>query len=131
MAFKLSKTELVQRDELLAALRDKWADVETAAQLLRNTMEVAYSQLNETITKYQDEVTGAEAFRDEVASRLRDEFDKRSETWQQSDAGSTAEEMVTSWENLDIAEFDTVETPDFDLEDAGHADELEALPVEI
>ena len=68
--------------------------------------------------EFTDLVTRFEEFRESVASRLRNEWDSKSESWQEGDAGSSANEFVDAWESADFSDSIDIAT-------------FEDLPVEL
>ena len=96
MAFKLSKSE----NDDHSALIDK---------LTSATEALIASQTDEIVAAYNTTIAECEEFRSNVADRLRDEFDDKSEKWQESDAGSDADEFASTWEDLALDEYDASE----------------------
>lgn len=126
MAFKLTKTELSRRDELVEELSQKQDSFEAVMHHLGSDDPSKVNELVTALSVLTVLVKEAEEFRDEIASRLRDEWDDRSEAWQEGDRGSEAEEMVDQWE---CAEFMEPELGEGDIED--YAQTLEDLPTEV
>lgn len=127
MAFKLTRQELNRRDEIVNDLRSKLT-------LLEQTLEQDPQNPDDTTNAaavFTVVVNEAEEFRDEVATRLREEFDNRSEKWQESDAGDEASGLIDEWESADFSSCDLdLLDPEIDgLE--SYADDLEALPIEL
>lgn len=122
MAFKLSRTEHKQREELLESLR-------TAAEAFTAVQEEGGNGLLERIAELIVVVQEAEAFRSEIASRLQEEFDEHSEAWQEGDRGSEAQEMIDAWDGADFSDPPLDNLADLELED--YVQTLEDLPTEI
>lgn len=57
------------------------------------------SDLNAVVAKYNGAVTDAHVAVKAVADRLRDDYDGKSEKWQEGEAGQAAESFVSEWEN--------------------------------
>ncbi len=132
MAFRLTNDEQKDKTKHESALREGWAKVEDAKAEAEGAIQQAMSALKEAINEFQTAVENAEGFRDEVSSRLREEFDDKSETWQEGDRGQEASSVVESWENTSF-QADDLEVPEIDLDLADGNDiisELEGLPVE-
>ena len=94
MAFRLTKAELTDRNELVKSLQrtqEAFATIPDAEHL-----EEFLVVLRET-----------DEFRDSVASRLRDEFEEKSERWMESEKGDFAIEFIDQWENADFFDVDT------------------------
>ena len=131
MAIKLTKSENEHRDELVA-------DLEVAGSALHAAMEEAFNLVNEAnriaaaaYAEYNETLANAREFAQDIASRLREELDARSEKWLESDKGQAATEMVERWES---DEFDDLEWEDIDppeQPDPEWRDTLENLPDEV
>ena len=131
MAIKLTKYENEHRDELVA-------DLEVAASVLHEEMEEVSRLINEAneiataaYAEYNETLANAREFAQDIASRLREELDARSEKWLESDKGQAATEMVERWES---DEFDDLEWEDIDppeQPDPEWRDTLENLPDEV
>ena len=131
MAIKLTKSENKRRDELVAEL-------EFDGSALHAAMEEAFNLINEAnaiaaaaYAEYNETLANAREFAQDIASRLREELDARSEKWLESDKGQAATEMVERWES---DEFDDLEWEDIDppeQPDPEWRDALENLPDEV
>ena len=128
MAFKLTKTEETQFEKLKTELTEKYGEVETAVkdynedtEKLKNAVETALAQYNESLGEFRTFVDG-------IGSGRRDEFDDKSDTWKESDTGSSADEWVSTWENADLEDVNINFPDQLELEFDNHADE--ELPIE-
>lgn len=126
MAFKLTRLEQNRRDEIVADLRKQYTALEEALNqepLDREKLVLAASIF---VVATED----AETFREEVAERLREEYDERSEKWHEGDRGEEVDTFIDEWESADfICDMDILE-PDLEgLEE--HAENLENLSTEI
>ena len=93
MAFKLSKDERASHSNLVSTLS-------LAADVLIK------ARTPENIAAYNALISECEAFRSEIADRLREEWDGKSEKWQDSEVGEDASAMVEAWEDFTLDEFD-------------------------
>lgn len=87
MAFKLTKAEQATKDEILTQLHDTW-------------------------DAYSSAVEKAKDFASVIAERSREEFDEKSEKWQESDRGHAANEWIEKWEDdgsFEVAENEPAE----------------------
>lgn len=123
MAFKLNKDENQQHQQLIEDLRTTYEKIET----LKKADPICITDLRLQIASYGVIVDETEDFRDTVASRLRSEFDDKSEKWQEGDKGSEVNEFITEWEDVT---FETPEIPidvtEFECDD--FSETLEGLP---
>jgi chromosome segregation ATPase len=102
MAFKLSSQELKTRETLLEELKD-----------LGTTLETATSD-------YNDKVEEINKFIETIRDRLQEEFDEKSEGWQEGDKGSSVQSMISEYDTS----LDSIEA------DVSGIDTFENLPVE-
>lgn len=100
--WKLTKDEKQRRDELIEDLR-------TAA-----------SVIEDAVTAYNEKLSAAQEFIEEVASRIESDKDDMSDKWQEGDKGEAVQGWIDSLRegDFDDLEFDTPE----------HADSLENMP---
>ena len=137
MAFRLTKAELTDRNELVKSLQ-------------RTQEAFATTPDAEHLEEFLVVLRETDKFRDSVASRLRDEFEEKSERWMESEKGDFANEfidqlalaadaqtaeiesidlakkLVLEWENAD---FSDVDTEALELED--YAEYLQNLLTEV
>ena len=128
MAFKLTKYENEQRDQFVADLEIAGsvlhAEMEKAQELVAEANEIAAA----AIAAYNETLASVREFSEDIASRLREELEGKSERYQESDKGQAALEFVEAWEN---EQFDDIEWTDIDppeQPDPDYRDTLENLP---
>jgi hypothetical protein len=102
MAFALKKSDLKRRDELAAALREKFQAVEDA------------------VGAYNEALGEARDFVEDLASAAEDDFSSKSDKWQEGERGEAARSWIDA-----LQEFapEDIEAPE---EEAAEA--LESLP---
>lgn len=79
---KLTAAELKQHEILLNTIRDK------------------QTHLQEALDTFNQSLTEATAFAVSVQERLQEDFDVKSEKWQQGDAGDEAQVLIETWESF-------------------------------
>lgn len=126
MAFKLSKADLTKRSELAAELRKAAQDIAERAEVAHDAVE----DLNEAISAYNATLADVQAFRDEHREAWQDEYDDKSEAWQEGEKGEAVSSLISDWEALDLEELKPIEVPSAAPE-VSHADDLEGLPSEV
>jgi hypothetical protein len=130
MSFQLTKTERKLRDQLLAQLQQTSADTANAIDAFNAQMAVLWMNLSQTINAHNKVLAAVETFRQEIAERLQNEFDEKSDRWQESKAGEAADEMIDQWSEpfygLEIERPD-----DLDGDDMPDAKILSNLPTEL
>lgn len=127
MAFKLARAELNRRDEIIHDLRSK---LELLEQALEQDPSIP-DNISEAASIFTVVTSEAEDFRDEVASRLRDEYDEKSEKWREGDTGDEVNSFIEEWESADFSncDLDLLDPEPEGLE--SYADDLENLPTEL
>jgi hypothetical protein len=88
---KLTTAELTARDAHIEAL---------------NT---AHAAMVEAIRAYNAALAAAATFAETIATERREEWDGRSERWQDSDAGQNAATFVEEWEGFEAEEIEEPE----------------------
>jgi len=126
MAFKLNKTESKRKSELADTLTSKLMTFEEARASQTGKED---STLSDALAEVLVALSETKEFVEEVASRMRDEYDEKSEKWQESDTASEIDEMINEWENADFEEPDL--TDPGSLEFDNYAETLEELPEEV
>lgn len=106
MAFKLSKKEKNDKADLIERLGEKHATIESAAA------SKDLDDTNSAIDAYNEVLDEANAFVEEIANRLRDEYDGKSEKWQESEAGTDALAFISDWEELSLDRVARLEADD-------------------
>jgi hypothetical protein len=131
MAFALTKREQTDRDAAVARLQTAQASMEDARGVAEAAIELAIAAYNDEIALYNAALEDAAMFRDDLVSRLEDEFDSRSETWRNGDKGDDARTFLDDWRGLEFVELDL--HPDITVNDdeAEHAEALEQAPTRM
>lgn len=103
---KLDKEQLARKDDLRDALAQAYTKLDAAIseyngelELLRNKIERAIGDYNETATEVRD-------FRDEIAQEIQDYMDERSDAWREGDKGGAYSEWQTQWGNIDLEDLE-------------------------
>jgi hypothetical protein len=119
MAFRLSKKEHSTREDLIDRLR-------TAKEAFDAAQE-AGEGIPERLAEFIVVLGEAESFRDEIATRWREDYDEKSETWQE-EKGDDVNRLIEDWEEADFTDPPLGEPEELDLED--YAQILEDLDTE-
>jgi hypothetical protein len=104
MAFKLTKEDQTRLKTIIESMRSAYEELTTAKDMYNDTL-VQFGSL-----------------RDEVVNNWQEEFEEKSENWQESEKGSAVQSMIDSWLGVDVEQL--ADVPD-DI-----SRELEDLPVE-
>jgi len=131
MAFKLTKEQTTARDALAGRLEEAREKLDSAVVDFNDTITAARGVLQEEIDAYNGLLSEAKTFADEVAQEWENEFEEKSERWQEGDTGQAVRELIEAWQNVDFEGVD-IDTPDpevsFDAE--VHSELLTDLPTE-
>jgi len=131
MAFALTKQEQTNRDAAVVQLHAAQASMDDARGVAESVIADAVNAYNDAIEFYNAAMEDAAMFRDDLVSRLEDEFDSRSETWRNGDPGDDARTFLDDWRGLEFVELDL--HPDITVNDdeAEHAEALEQAPTRM
>jgi hypothetical protein len=112
MAFKLTKVEINRRgdhtdmlDKAKAGLISKIEDYNFAMAAPREALLAAINEFNDVLAE-------ANQWRDDIHTRLSDEYENKSEKWQDGDRGREANTMIESWSNEIEGLDDLVDVPE-------------------
>ena len=128
VAFRLSKQQLAERDALAADIREKTKVLNAAIAAFNQAIE----PLSRTVIEAQDDYNAilekARALASGVTEAARDEFDARSERWQESNPGIKVRSWIEQWElSLDDIDLEVPE-PLTEVDPEEHALEIEDAP---
>lgn len=132
MALKLTKDEIKTRDEHCSSLREKWDAIVTAREALDKAIEAELEKVNAAIRDFEGAKADAESWRDEVSTRVTEEFDDRSTSWREGDRGGEVYEWIGTLDAIDFSEVEKIEAPNFETLDDMPAfiEEMEQLAEE-
>jgi hypothetical protein len=126
MAFKTTKAQLAQRDALAAELRNRANALKIAIAEFNRQVEPIARAVAEAQTHYNDAVENARTLANEISGPAQEQFDAKSERWQDSDIGIQVRSWIEQWEmSLDDVDLDLPEPlEEFDPDE--HAGQLES-----
>jgi hypothetical protein len=128
VAFKLSKQQLAVRDALASSLREKAAALNVVIVAFNQAIEPISRPVVEALDDYNAILEKARALSGGVTEAAHEEFDARSERWQQSDKGIQVRSWIEQWElNLDDVDLDVPE-PLTEIDPDERALEIEGAP---
>ena len=131
MAFKLSKSDLSDRENLVAALTMAKTKLEGAIETFNSRMEAEKVLVEEALSIYNDLLDDARQFGESIASMIEEQITKKSDNWQNGEKGQAAEAFRLEWsDNLDL-EDTIIEYPDeLEASNLEQLDNLENAPEE-
>jgi outer membrane protein TolC len=93
MAFRLRKDQLTERDALAADLRKKAEALNIAIAAFNQVIEPVSKAVGEALADYNGTLEKARALASSITEPAQEQFDAKSEKWQESDKGIE----VRSW----------------------------------
>ncbi len=130
MAFKLDKSETTVRDQFIEGLREAAGKVEDAINVYNEAVLALRTTLEAAVAEYNEVVLAAQGFAEDIGRRADEEFDDKSERWQEGDKGQSAGEWRDAWQGAEFEELSIEFPEDISSEIPDVADALEELPVE-
>lgn len=123
MAFRLTKAEDARKSELEGELNKLFGEADDAKSDLNEKISELVAEFNEKyLGPLNEKIDEARGFVEDIKNERQEEFDDKSERWQDGERGEAAQEWLQAWENAE-AELETVtdaEAPvmEIDLVDA-------------
>ena len=137
MPFKLTKDQQAEANSLATLAWDAHSELNEAiveAAGLANPTEAKPALTAETKANLEilrhvlvDRVQDCTAFAQRLGDEWRNEWNEKSERWQEGENGSKAEDFISEWENFepDVEELDWNDLAEID---PGPIEDFEALP---
>ena len=98
VAFKISKQQLAERDALAAGLRKKAEALNVAISAFNQAIKPASQAVHEALEDYNEILEKARTLASSVTEAAQEEFDAKSEKWQDSDKGVQVRSWIEQWE---------------------------------
>src|SRR3954452_18607674 len=98
MTFKLSKQQIAERDGLTDDLRHKGETLNTAIIAFNEAVEPLSKALDEAGEDYNGVLERARTLTRTITDAAQEEFDRKSEKWQESDKGTRVRSWIEQWE---------------------------------
>jgi hypothetical protein len=128
MAFKTTKDQLAKRDALAADLRRKARLLNAAIAEFNRQLGPIAQAVAEAQTHYNAAMESARTLANEISGPAQEQFDAKSEKWQDSDAGVHIRTWIEGWEmSLDDVDLDLSEPLD-EIDPEERASALESGP---
>lgn len=131
MAWNLSKQERADLADHMETLQKKKEALREAEAKRLEAITAADAAVVAAAQDYNGALADAKTFVEEVADRLRGEYDEKSEKWQESDRAQEINDFIEQWENVDLEEVDESETVQPDEIACEHDEALRELPEEF
>ena len=128
VAFKLSKRQSTERGVLATDLREKATRLNAAIAAFNQAIEPLTRPVIEALEDYNETLAKARALAGGITETAHDEFDAKSERWQQSDKGVNVRNWIEQWEvSLDDIDLDLPE-PLTEIDPEQQISEIEEPP---
>jgi hypothetical protein len=128
MAFKLSREQLAKRHTLASDLRDKALTLNIAIAAFNEGVGPLAKAVTEAQDAYNETLEAARSLADDIAENAREQFEARSERWQDGEKGQQVREWFERWEvSLDDVDLDLPQ-PLEEIDPEDHASEIEDAP---
>lgn len=125
MAFKLTRAEEKDHQDLISRLREKQEAFE--AMKAENV-----TNLPMALAEYMGVASEARDFRDSIVERWQGEYDDKSDKWREGDTASEVESIISEWESAELEDPDVEDLTEYsslDLDDLAQV--LEDLPTGV
>lgn len=129
---KLSREEDKQRDRIAAELGEAVAAVESAVAEYNGMLATIREPVAAALATLNAKLEEARGFASGIVDEAREEFDGKSERWQESDKGQAVSSWLDQWDEAASALDDVeIEFPDdIEFDEPGAASTLLELPRE-
>ena len=128
MSFKLSKEQAAEREALAALLRKRAAALNIAIAAFNRGVEPFAEAVAEAQSEYNEILETARTLAGNIAEVAQEEFDAKSERWQEGEKGQQVREWFERWEiSLDDVDLDLPQ-PLEEIDPEVYAGELEDAP---
>jgi len=128
MAFKLSREQIAARDALATVLRGKAEALNVTIAAFNRGVEPLSRAVGEALNDYNGILEKARILAGCVSEAAEEEFDAKSQRWQDSERGVGVRSWIEQWEmSLDDVELELPEELE-EIDPDGHADRIEDGP---
>lgn len=114
MAFKLSREQQTELSGMKATLDTAYAEIESAVNAYNEAESELRKPIEAAVSDYNTRLADLRIFVENVSKEQREEYDDKSESWQEGDTGQIVDEWISSWENADLEDA-TIQFPDEEL----------------
>ena len=128
MAFKIGKQQLAERHALAADLRKKAEALNIAIVAFNQAIEPVSQAVGEALADYNGTLEKARALASSITEPAQEQFDAKSEKWQESDKGIEVRSWIEQWDvSLDEVDLELPE-PLEEIDPDEQAEEIEGAP---
>ena len=128
MVFKLSREQIAARDALSTVLRGKAEALNVTIAAFNRGVEPLSRAVGEALNDYNGILERARILAGSVSEAAQEEFDAKSQRWQDSEKGIGVRSWIEQWEmSLDDVELELPEGLE-EIDPDEHADRIEDGP---
>jgi len=131
---KLTKAHLKERDEISGKLQEKREALDEALTKFNELVADAFSNeetgLKAAIDSYNEELSAARSWAENIAGEIGDYYDGKSEKWQASDKGDAFSSWKDAFAELEAEDIDVDEPEPLEIDAEDVAEMIEQLPEE-
>ena len=128
MAFKLNREQVAERDALATVLRGKAEALNVTIAAFNRGVEPLSHAVGEALNDYNGILERARTLAGSISEAAQEEFDAKSQKWQDSEKGVGVRSWIEQWEmNLDDVELELPEELE-EIDPDEHADWIEDGP---
>lgn len=106
MAFKFSKQDIKDRDDVVDAARKKLGILNGAIEQFNADVAEKWAEVEEALNDYNGAISDAYEFVDRVKTEFNDAYEEKSEKWQEGDRGSAAREWIDSFDSVELEQVE-------------------------
>lgn len=133
MAFKITKEETNRLGEIAGRLANARMRFDEAVETANANYEDEIAGINEKAAAYNEILEEARGYVEDIHSERYNEFDDKSETWQEGERGEATREWLEALENIKDNELEDIETLEFEPLDysemGNHAELLTGIEI--
>jgi hypothetical protein len=128
MTFKLSRGQLAEQKAIATDLRERARALNVAIIAFNQGIGPLCRAVGDALDDYNEVLAMARGLTDCIADTAREEFEAKSERWQDSENGTQVRHWLEQWEmSLDDVQLEIPE-PLEEIDPEGHAGEIEDGP---
>lgn len=130
MAFKLTKQQAGNWDRHVQALGDAHELISDSIFNFNQALKEGLAAIQVMVDDYNERLAAAKTFVNELGAEWREQFDEKSESWQDGDSGQEASGVIEAMENWSPEEFELNTVDQLEKPDVNEAEEMEAIAPE-
>lgn len=134
MAFKLTKAEDARRSELEGDLNRLYGEADDAKSELEEKISELVAEFNDkALGPLNEKIEEARGFVEDIKNERQEEFEDKSDRWQEGERGQSAQDWLQAWETAEgeLEAINDVEVPNLEVDLLDAESILSDLPFEM